>query len=278
MRKLAIIGVGRWGKNLVREFDKISDVAACYYQGNPETVRWLKQNYPNIKRAASYEEILKDGSVRAVVIATPIKTHFDIASRALRAGKHVFLEKPMTDNLGQAKKLVALAKEKNLILFIGHIFLYHPVFKKIKTLTKNDPIQFADFYWSKWGHFTEDIIWNLACHDMAIAIGLLGYPRKISVFNESGGITNGDMVSLKLEFADNKKALMNINRLSPLKRKTITLLTKHGLLVWDSDSLYKLDKKNGSLKLAYQSKTTPFFNASLTIVIPFFNLLNSLVV
>ena len=263
---LAIIGAGRWGKKLLREFNKIAEISYICHTGNPETDRWLKENYPAAAITHHYQEILKDKRVSAVVIATPIKTHFKIASVCLKSGKHVFLEKPMTDNLSQAKKLVALAKEKNLILFVGHIFLYHEVFKKIKELTKKDPIQSADFYWSKWGHFTEDILWNLACHEISIALNLMGQPQKISLINKTKAITEGDLVSLKLEFADGKIATININRLSPEKRKTVTLLTKNNLLVWHNDSLYKLDKKTQALKLIYQSKITPLITECRTFL------------
>src|SRR3989344_4551198 len=254
---LAIIGAGKWGKNLLREFNKIAEIYYVCHTGNTETDRWLKENYPTAAITHHYQEILKDKKVPAVVIATPIKTHFKIASDCLKSGKHVFLEKPMTDNLEQAKKLVAIAKKNKLILFVGHIFIYHAILKKIKALTKKDPIQSTAFYWGKWGHFTEDIFWNLACHEISIAIDLMGQPQKISLINKTKAITEGDLVSLKLEFSNKKTATMNINRLSPEKRKTVTLLTKNNLLVWNKDHLYRLDKKNQTLKLIYQSKIAP---------------------
>lgn len=257
MIKIAVIGAGKWGKNLLREFNEIAKISyVCHKDGN-KTDRWLKENYPAAIVTHYYREILQDKKVPAVIIATPIKTHFKIALDCLKAGKHVFLEKPITDNIDEAKKLAALAKEKKLILFIGHIFLYHLIFKKLKKLTKEDPVQFADFYWSKWGHFTEDIIWNLACHDVAIAIDLMGKPQKISVIDKMGAITKKDLISLKLNFPGGKIATININRLSPEKRKTVTLLTKNNLLVWDNDSLYKLDKKSRRLKLIYCPAATP---------------------
>lgn len=259
MTKIAIIGVGRWGKNLVREFDKIADIKACCYKGNHKTSQWLKKHYPAIKKTDSYEEILRDKNIEAAVIATPIKTHFQIAQKALKAGKHVFLEKPMTDNPATAKKLVALAEKNNLILFIGHIFAYHPVLQKIKNLIKNDPVIYAKFNWDKLGHFTENILWNLFCHELSIAMEIIGVPKKISILDQKGFVTDGDTISLKINFANNKSiAFFDINRISKQKNKTVTFLTaSKKIFVWENDSLYRLNDAHDAFNLIYKAGVTP---------------------
>jgi len=259
MDKIAIIGIGRWGKNLVREFHKIADIQSCYYKGNHETHRWLKNNYPEIKQADSYEAILKDKRIKAIVIATPIKTHFEIAYKALKSGKHVFLEKPMTDNPSEAKKLAAMAQKNNLILFIGHIYAYHPVLQKIKTLVKNDPIVYAKFVWNKLGYFAENILWNLACHEVSIAMEIMGLPKKISVLDQKGLLTDGDIISLKVNFADKKRvAIFDLNRVSTQKNKTIIFLTvSKKIFVWENDSLYRLNGTGNDFNLIYKAKITP---------------------
>lgn len=252
--KIAIIGIGRWGKNLLAEFDKICDVVIACHRNDPAASRWLRANYPHIKEIFSCEKIFQDNNIEAVVIATPIKTHFEIAMQALKAGKHVFLEKPITDDVSKAKQLVRVAKQKKLMLFVGHIYLYSPIFQKIKKLVKNNPVRFASFYWAKWGHFTENIIWNLGCHEIATAIEILGKPIKATELAQHGFITEKDVVLLKFDFGKKRTALIHINRIASSKSKSATFVTKNNLLVWDNDSLYRFDKKSGSLKLILRSK------------------------
>jgi len=90
MKKIAIIGLGRWGKNLLREYSKICSVSACVTRGDKNNIKWLRDNYPRVKHTNRLDEILNDENINAIAIATPIKTHFNLAFRALRAGKHVF--------------------------------------------------------------------------------------------------------------------------------------------------------------------------------------------
>ena len=132
MKKIAIIGLGKWGRNLLREFSKISCVTKCHTRGNQKNISWLRKNYPKVVHTTSIRDILTDKNIDAVVISTPINSHFKIARNALEAGKHVFVEKPMTNTIVEAKQLLKIAKSKNLNLFVGHIFLHNEIFKKIK--------------------------------------------------------------------------------------------------------------------------------------------------
>ncbi len=256
MINLAVIGIGRWGKNLLREFNKITEVTYCYAR-SAENRQWLKKNYPNIEAAESYDDILNNPNIDAVVIATPIETHFELARRALESGKHTFVEKPITAIPAQAEKLVSLAKKNKLILFVGHTFLYHPVFQKIKELTKNDPLIYAKFSWNKLGSFNEDVVWNLACHDVAMAINLFGEPKKVKLLSAKGLVTKRDIISLELNFSGNRAATIEINRVSDLKNKLVTIATKNNVYSWDNDSLYKLDRAPGEFKEIYHSETQP---------------------
>lgn len=251
-KNIAIIGIGRWGKNLLREFNSIAKVTC--YDTSAENIEWLKKNYPNVKVAESYDAILNDSSIEAVVVATPIVTHFEVVTKALMAGKPVFVEKPITSDKTQAEKLVKLAKEKKLTLFVGHTFLYHPVFQKIKTLVKNDPPAYAVFSWNKFGSFNSTAIWNLACHDIALTLDLFGKPKKVEVSYDKGIMSTSDVVSLKLTLGGGRFVAMNINRLSIRPDKSMLLATKKNVYLWDNDDLYELDKKI--------PKWEPIFHAS----------------
>src|SRR3989338_3006877 len=175
---IAIIGMGRWGKNLLREFNAITNVAYAFG-----------------KKDSQLPQVLNDQNVKAVVIATPIKTHYAIARRALLAGKHVFLEKPMTDNIAQAQALVQLAQKQKRALFVGHTFLYHPVFEKVEHINKKDPIVSAHFEWQKFGSFHEDITWNLLVHEVALLMKLWGKPVQSKLLYTKSVVSMGDILS-----------------------------------------------------------------------------------
>ena len=161
MKQIAIVGMGRWGKNLIHDFSKLSKVKTCVTTGNKKNIVWLQQNYPSIDFTTDINQVLNDSDIDAVVIATPIKSHFTIAKKSLESKKHVFVEKPLTKTVGQAEKLVDIAKKNKLCLFVGHVFLYNEVFKKIKKIHENESIIYANFEWKKLGTFDEDIFENL---------------------------------------------------------------------------------------------------------------------
>ena len=131
MNKIAIIGIGNWGKNLVRDFSKISDIKKCTSNGNTQNIEWLKKNYPSIDYVNNHKEIFNDEEINAVIISTPIKTHYTLVKKALLSKKHVFIEKPLCSNISEAKELIQIAKKNNILLFVGHIFLFNEVLKKI---------------------------------------------------------------------------------------------------------------------------------------------------
>jgi UDP-2-acetamido-3-amino-2,3-dideoxy-glucuronate N-acetyltransferase len=264
---LALIGIGRWGKNLLREFNKKADVRYVYHRGDRENLKWLKENYPSIKVASHFDQILSNPLVNAVVIATPIGTHYELAKKALLADKHVFVEKPITNNIKQAQELVKLAAKKKRILFVGHIFSYNPVLAKIKRINAVEPLKNAAFFWNKLGTFNEEIIYNVASHDVATALDLFGQPTDIKTLENTGMVTTSDIIYARLNFppeADQPLAGKNrrsctiyINRVSNLKNKTVTLATAKNVYLWENDQLLKLDKKANVFKLVYQSSKTP---------------------
>ena len=152
MKKLGIIGIGNWGKNLVRDISKISCVKKCSSLGNSKNISWLKNKYPSIQHTCNLKEIFADKEIDAVIIATPINTHYNLVKKALLAKKHVFVEKPLSSTLSNAEELIQIAKKNNRLLFVGHIFIFNEILKKIIQISKRENITHVNFVWNKLEH------------------------------------------------------------------------------------------------------------------------------
>ena len=257
MKKLGIIGIGNWGKNLVRELSKIHCIKKCSSNGNLKNIRWLKKNYPSIQYVSDSKEIFADKEINAVIIATPINTHYKIVKKALLSKKHVFVEKPISTNLSEAEELIEIAKKNNLLLFVGHIFIFNEIFKKLIQISNRENITHLNFLWNKFGTFDEDIFLNLVSHDLSIILALFGKPKKIKLINKFGVISKCDVVTLILELPNKKTCQIHVNRCSNHKQKHVTILTQKNIYIWDDLSLFKNNKKTNSFKLVFQSKYTP---------------------
>ena len=260
MNKLGIIGIGNWGKNLVRDFSKISDIKKCTSRGNVQNIKWLKKNYPSIEYVSNQKEIFNDEEINAVIISTPIKTHYALVKQALLSKKHVFIEKPICSKLSDAKELIKIAKRNNLFLFVGHIFLFNEVLKKLIQISKKEKIIYTQFQWNKFGTFDEDIFLNLLSHDISIILKLFGKPKKIKVQSSFGLISKCDVVTLNLELSQNKECQIHLNRCSDNKQKLVTIFTEKNVYLWDDLKLYKNNKKSDQFKLIFESKSTPLEN------------------
>ena len=257
---LGIIGIGNWGKNLIRDLSKYSNIEKCTNTGNLKNIRWVKKNYPSIRYVSDQNKIFNDNKINAVVISTPIKTHYSLIKKALLAKKHVFVEKPLCTNAYDANELIKIAKKNNLLLFVGHVFIFNEVFKKLIQISKKEKIQFTYFQWTKFGTFDEDIFLNLLSHDISIILKLFGKPKKMKLISSSGFISRNDLITLNLEFAHNEKCQIYLNRHSPHTQKTISVLTNKNIYFWDDNKLYKYNKKLGSTKLIFKSKLSPLEN------------------
>lgn len=250
---IAIVGIGRWGKTLLREFNYIANVKSCFHHENLENEKWLQNNYPKIKVAASPRDIFGDPDIDAVVIATPINSHYDLAKAALEARKHVFVEKPVTKTEKEARELFLLAEEKGLALFAGYTFLYSPVFKKIQKILEKEKLQHIEFMWNKFGTFDEGILWNLLSHEMAIAIKLCGEPVHTSLLNKKGAISSADIVHVQAQFNKGISCMFSINRVANKKDKRVTFITNAGIYVWQDDKLFALRDGKEGFSSIYQS-------------------------
>jgi predicted dehydrogenase len=177
--KVGVIGYGYWGPNIVRNFFATADCTVrMVADGRPERLQFLAKNFPPIQGVKDAEEIINSKEVDAVVIATPVHTHFELAKRSLLQGKHVLIEKPMTSSVREADELIELATQKGLTLMADHTFLYTGAVQKMKEIIQTQVIGTPLYFDSSrinLGLFQPDInvLWDLAPHDISILTYLI---------------------------------------------------------------------------------------------------------
>ena len=252
--KVGIIGLGRWGKKLLKIFDNLLHVKIISHKNNPKTGFWVKKYFPHVLTTLNYHDILHDKSIDAVIIATPINTHYQIAIDALVAKKHVFIEKPIAESRKECNELLKMSKNK--ILFVGHTFLFDPCYRKLKEISLNDKPYKVDLDWNKMGTFDEDLVDNLLSHDIAIIGDLLGFSiRNIKVNALNGYLSDIDYIDLSLDNGKNTKCQIKIDRVNPINQKLIRIECSSGdLYYWTVNKIYRLNKEKRKLEIFYESK------------------------
>jgi predicted dehydrogenase len=225
MVNVGVIGYGYWGPNLVRNFYAAKGCCVkSVADARPERLRLLEKVFPTICGVRSAEEIIMDVSIDAVVIATPVHTHFNLAIKALAEGKHVLLEKPMTSSVEEAEILINLAEQKGLVLMVDHTFLYTGAIQKMKQLIEGRElgnIKYLDSTRINLGLFQSDInvLWDLAPHDISILNYIID-ERPYSV--NATGITHTNnnienIAYLTVNYASGFIAHFNCSWTSPVK-------------------------------------------------------------
>ena len=238
---VAIIGYGYWGPNLVRNFNELENARILYCCDlREERLQEVKNKYPSIEVTTDYNEVLKSKKVDAVIIATPVTSHFSLAKQALLSGKHVWVEKPMTQNSREAKELIDLAREKGRIIFVDHVFLYTEPVKTVKKIIdsrKLGKIYFFDSVRINLGLFQPDtnVLWDLAPHDISIMRYLLGKdPAYVSVFATSHVVSEiPDTAYLSFRFKDGISAHIHVSWLSPVKIRRSIIAGNNKMIVYD---------------------------------------------
>ena len=239
MRNLALIGGGYWGKNLVRDFYNLESLhTVCDIDTN--LLSKHKSNYPEIETTTDWNIALSNANIDRVCIALPAHLHYTFAKKSLEAGKHVYVEKPITLDITQAEELNKIAKEKNLILMVGHLLQYHPGIEKIKSIIKKGTIgnvkQIVANRFSLGIFRTfENVLWSFAVHDISVILSLCNdmLPNSV-VCNGMSNITSGiqDITNSVLKY-DDKYVSLNVNWLSPYKEQKLTVVGTKGMLVFD---------------------------------------------
>jgi predicted dehydrogenase len=231
MINIAVVGFGYWGPNLVRNFQDSGNahVIACCDK-NPERLAQVKSKYPLIDTCSEFETVLKNPKVDAVVISTPVATHYEFAKKALENGKHILVEKPVTASVAEAEKLVDLAEKKGLTFMVDHTFIYTGAVRKMKELIDQGAI--GDLYYFdsvriNLGLIQRDVnvLWDLAPHDIAILDHLVKEKPVSVCANGACHVGNGleNVAYLTVYFESGLIAHFHNNWLSPVKVRTMLI-------------------------------------------------------
>jgi len=239
--RLGVVGYGYWGPNIVRNFADVPDCQlAAVSDMRPERLAMVRNRYPAIKTYADPNELIADRRVDAVVIVTPVSTHYDLALQALRAGKHVMVEKPLTSTSEQAARLVEEAEKRKLVLHVDHTFVYTGAVRKMRELVTSDALGEIYYYDSvrvNLGLFQHDVnvIWDLAVHDLAIMDHVLASkPVAVSATGMSHvGDEPENIAYVTLFFENRLIAHLHVNWLAPVKVRRTLVGGSRKMIVYD---------------------------------------------
>jgi len=241
MVKVGIIGYGYWGPNLFRNFNEtLNAQVVCVCDLKTDRISIVKHNYPTIKVTNDHRELISDKRIDAVVIATPVSTHFELAMLALKAGKHVLIEKPLAATSEEYSRLIDEAGKRKLVLLVDHTFIYTGAVKKIHELTRKNLIGNIYYYDSvriNLGIFQHDVnvIWDLAVHDISVMDYLLK-EKPYGVSATGGSHVKGkpeDVAYMTLFFAKKLIAHLHVNWLSPVKVRRTLIGGTNKMIVYD---------------------------------------------
>ena len=236
---VGVVGLNYWGPNLARNFDELAELT---WLCDLEDVHLseLAPRHPEARPTKELDDLLADDALDAVVIATPVPTHYALAKRALEAGKHVFVEKPPAMRAVEMDELVELAAAQDRVLMPGHLLLYHPAVVKLKELV--DARELGDVlcvYGQRVNlgivRSNENALWSLGVHDLSVILHLLDEDPELATAQGSWSINEGveDVVFCFLRFPSGKIAHMHLSWLDPHKMRKLTVVGREKMAVFD---------------------------------------------
>lgn len=239
--RVGVVGCGYWGPNLIRNFRSLPDCELkCVCDLNEGRLRHMKTLYPEVEITPRYERLTNGVGVDAVVVATSVASHGSMARAALLAGKHTFIEKPMASSSRECLELVELARQRGLILMVGHTFLYSPPIRKIKEIADSGDlgeIRYISARRLNLGLYQPDInvTWDLAPHDISIILHIVDeMPVRVSCQGQAH-VTPGieDVTVLCLHFKHDRLAIVHTSWLDPRKVREMTIVGSRRMIVYD---------------------------------------------
>jgi predicted dehydrogenase len=240
------VGLGYWGRNLARVFDDVADLTwLC--DASEALQEEFARRYPNARVTGDFEEMISSGELDAVVIATPVPTHFPLARRALAAGLHVFVEKPPAMRVSEMEELIGLAEANGLVLMPGHLLLYHPAVQKLKELVDSGELGDVLVVYGNRQNLgkirkDENALWSLGVHDLSVILYLIQEEISEAAAHGHAFLNDGveDVVFCYLRFPSGKIAHMHLSWLDPHKMRRLTVVGRDKMAVFDD---MELDRK-----------------------------------
>jgi len=244
---IAVIGSGYWGKNLVRNYHQIGALKLICDKNETVLTSFLEQ-YPGIDTCIALNDALSHKDIQGIVIATPAETHYTLAREALLAGKHVYIEKPLVLKEEDGQDLIHLAKEKNLVLMVGHLLQYHPIFLKLKEMASSGELGRINYIYSHRLNLgkirrEENILWSFAPHDISMILSLAD-EEPDHVMATGGNYLHkkiADVTTTHLEFPSGLRAHIFVSWLHPFKVQQLVVVGDKKMAVFD-DTLAWEDK------------------------------------
>jgi predicted dehydrogenase len=243
---LGVVGLGYWGPNLARNFAAIPGCELAYCcDADADARERVASRFPGTRAAADLDELLADPALDAVVLATPVPTHADLAVRVLEAGKHCFVEKPLAQSVAGAERAVAAARASGRVLMVGHLLEYHPGVRKLKELTDSGELGDQIFY--IYGNrlnlgklrADENALWSLGAHDVSVVLYLAG-EEPVEVAAHGGSyVRTGvqDIVFCFMRFPSGLVAHLHLSWLDPHKERRFTVVGSRRMATFDDMEL-----------------------------------------
>ena len=249
MHKVGIVGCGYWGPNLIRNFNNIKGCSVeVVCDCNLERLNYIKSIYENVNVCIDYDEMLKKYGVESVVIATPVKYHFEMGLKALKSGKNIFIEKPLASSVSECEMLIEVSENRGLTLVVGHTFIYSQAVIKIKEIILSGElgeIQYIGARRLNLGLFQTDInvAWDLAPHDISIILYAIG-KNPVSVNCQGKAHIHPkieDVTNMTLNYENGGFACIQSSWLDPNKTREMTFVGTKKMLVYnDLEPLEKI--------------------------------------
>jgi predicted dehydrogenase len=240
------VGLGYWGRNLARVFDEVADLTRLCDASDALQEEFARR-YPTAQVTGDFAELLAADDVEAVVIATPVTTHYPLARAALEAGKHVFVEKPPAMRVGEMEELIGIAEAQGLVLMPGHLLLYHPAVQKLKELVDDGELGDVLVVYGNRQNLgkirkDENALWSLGVHDLSVILYLIQEEIAEAAAHGHAFLNEGveDVVFCYLRFASGKIAHMHLSWLDPHKMRRLTVVGRDKMAVFDD---MELDRK-----------------------------------
>ena len=246
---VGVAGCGYWGPNLIRNFSQLPDCRVKQVCDTEENrLAHMKKLYPSVVTTKAFEDLVKDKDLDAIVVATPVHLHYELAKKSLSAGKHTFIEKPMATSSAECEELVKLAEKNKLTLMVGHTFIYSSPVRRIKEIVDSGDIGEIQYISSRrlnLGLFQKDInvTWDLAPHDISIILYFMGRPPATINCQGKAHVNKQieDVTNMSLNFDNGGFAIIHSSWLDPNKVREMIIVGSKKMIVYnDNEPLEKI--------------------------------------